>query len=311
MLIKAFSILLLILFSLSCTRHLHTVGKGPEKPNPTTVVHDKMKSVYLFWGLIPLHKEKMQIPNDENYLLISAHQPEDALLTLLSFGIFSPRTIKVLAFKNEQLDKCLLKVNDKVAAKADGKPITGKIVGTDNKSRKISILYKNIYGENKIECLPCNKAKKLTFEEYAEASQKLETEIEKYKFKIGQYASWPMNGSVEFGIVQGLDYRSHKASMALSNIYDEQLLIKVPIFELTLLSENEYLERSLSWDDIKADYQFNIGERVQWEDKKNGKSMGTILSLNNSNHSAQIEYRDSEGKLKKTNIGLLKLTRLE
>lgn len=311
MLVKALSILLLISFSLACTRHLHTVGKGPEKPNQTTAIHDKMKSVYLFWGLIPLHKENMQIPNDENYLLISAHQPEDALLTLLSFGIFSPRTIKIVAFKNEQLDKCLLKVNDKVAAKAEGKSITGMIVGADNKSRKISILYKNIYGENKIECIPCNRAKKLTFEEYAEASQKLEQEIEKYKFKIGQYASWPMNGSVEFGIVKGIDHRSHKASMALSNIYDEQLVIKVPLLELTLLSENEYLDRSLSWDAKKADYQFNVGEKVQWEDKINGKSMGTILSLNNSNHSAQIEYRDSEGKLKKSNIGLLKLSRLE
>ncbi len=117
----------------------------------TTQVHDKAKQGYLFWGLLPVNNSSANVPVHGDYQVKTCFNVEDALLSLISCGIISYRTIKVLEYRQDKIEGVDFEVGDKVIAKKNRKKILGEIVGIDAKQKKISYLHLNIYGEQKVK----------------------------------------------------------------------------------------------------------------------------------------------------------------
>lgn len=56
---------------------------------------DNAKQCYLFWGLLPLGKAKVQIPEDQPYQLRTSIRFIDGLVTCITGGIFNMQTVTV------------------------------------------------------------------------------------------------------------------------------------------------------------------------------------------------------------------------
>ncbi len=92
--------LLLLLFLPSCMVVHHSVGNAPPKKAPNTQTYSTTHHWFLFWGLIPLNrKQEIPIPSN-NYRMRSASGGVDILLTILTAGIVSGRTTKIIAYRN-------------------------------------------------------------------------------------------------------------------------------------------------------------------------------------------------------------------
>ena len=308
-----FSLTLSIVFSIisfSCITHRHTVGDGPLGSKGKVKVYDKNKQHYLFWGLISLNPNSPQLPAHGNYQVKTCFNFEDALLSLISCGIISHRTTKVLEYKKEKIPGVDFEVGDKIVANIKRQKVVGEIVGLDAKQRKISFLYSNIYGEKQVHTLKYTLLNGVSEEEYNNRKNDWESKVAKYKYKVGEYATWPMNNSTEFGVIAKLDDRTHKATIQLTNIFDEQVFFKVPYLEITIIDSIDYQSRIEDWDAVKQDYVFNVGEVVQWHYSSTKSFKCKVLSLDELNHVAEVEYKDEKGQTRVSKVGYLKLTKI-
>ena len=70
-------------------------------------------------------------------------------------------------------------------------------------------------------------------------------------------------------------------------------------------------ERLEDWEAVKQDYKFNIGESVRWEYGSEKFRDCRIITVNDSNHSAEVSYTDEKGEEKTSRAGYLKLTKMQ
>jgi len=107
------SLLFLILLSLnSCFVNRTTIGNGPIGKGES-VRYSHKKQMYLFWGLMALNQSQPQLPAECGYQLKSSFNFVDALVSGLTGGIFSMRTVKVLVFKDSPCDPKVIKEEKK------------------------------------------------------------------------------------------------------------------------------------------------------------------------------------------------------
>lgn len=66
----------------------------------STYTYAKGKQAYMFWGLLPLGRTSVATPNDGVCEIKTRHGFLDAVVSLITGGIFSMQTIKVKATKN-------------------------------------------------------------------------------------------------------------------------------------------------------------------------------------------------------------------
>lgn len=56
---------------------------------------DNAKQLYLFWGLLPIGKAKVQVPDDQPFQVRTSIRFIDGLVTTLTAGIFDMQTVTV------------------------------------------------------------------------------------------------------------------------------------------------------------------------------------------------------------------------
>jgi len=95
----AFSLLVSILLS-SCFVTRTTVGYGPMGTELRTRTFSKVKQRYVVFGLIPLNKATPQLPpQGTGYEIKTSFNFIDAIVTLVTGGIYGQRTVKILVDK--------------------------------------------------------------------------------------------------------------------------------------------------------------------------------------------------------------------
>ncbi|MDB5282075.1 MAG: hypothetical protein JWO06_1150 [Bacteroidota bacterium] len=97
----------------SCFVNRTTVGNGPVgKTETVRYSHDKQ--FYLFWGGWALNKANPHAPAECGYQVKSSFNLIDMLVTTLTGGIFSMRTVKILVYKNSTCDPAVQKMERKL-----------------------------------------------------------------------------------------------------------------------------------------------------------------------------------------------------
>jgi hypothetical protein len=79
----------------SCYTSHFTVGDGPIKDKGAQKTYDKAKQMWLFWGLISINEGQTATPSDGNYMIKTKTKFIDGIVTGLTAGIFTMRTVKV------------------------------------------------------------------------------------------------------------------------------------------------------------------------------------------------------------------------
>jgi hypothetical protein len=92
-----FVILALVMFS-SCMTTKTDVGGYKEKQG-NEYTYSKGKQMWLFWGIVPLGRTKVNTPNDGNCQVVTRFNVGDALISGLTGGILTSYSIKVKAKK--------------------------------------------------------------------------------------------------------------------------------------------------------------------------------------------------------------------
>lgn len=80
----------------SCMVNRHTVGDGPVGKKGSTLQYSKAKQPYLFWGLIALGNSNPAAPQSGNYQIKTSYNFWDGFVSMLTGGIFSMRTVRIL-----------------------------------------------------------------------------------------------------------------------------------------------------------------------------------------------------------------------
>lgn len=89
----------LLLFSSSCMTHRHSVGDGPIGTKGKTKIYSRAKQAYLFWGLMPLGRPSPSTPSHGDYQIKTGFNVGDTFLGVITFGIVTFRTIRIITFK--------------------------------------------------------------------------------------------------------------------------------------------------------------------------------------------------------------------
>ena len=95
------SIVIMLTLS-SCMATRTNVGQFREmEKSKETYTYSRGKQCYLFWGTIPLGRTKVATPQSANCQVRTYYNFYDALLSVITGGIFAMQTIKVKAIKDE------------------------------------------------------------------------------------------------------------------------------------------------------------------------------------------------------------------
>jgi len=108
--------MVLALFALtmsSCFVNRTTVGDGPVgKANTVRFSHAKQS--YLFWGLVALGQSSPPAPQECGFQVKSSFNLIDCIVTTITGGIFSMRSVKVLVTKDGKCDPAIMKIERKM-----------------------------------------------------------------------------------------------------------------------------------------------------------------------------------------------------
>lgn len=85
----------------SCYVNRTTVGDGPVGKSGGKEQYSKTKQVYLFWGGIAVGQGQPATPTAPHYQIKSSFNFWDGLISTLTAGIVSTRTVKVYTKKDK------------------------------------------------------------------------------------------------------------------------------------------------------------------------------------------------------------------
>lgn len=303
-------ILSLIILTTSCMTHRHTIGDGPVGRKGKTEVHSRAKQGYLFWGLVPLGRPDPAAPSHGNYQIKTGANIGDAILTTLTLGIVSFRTIRILVYKAEEVYDDAYQRGQKVLIKKGKDNFSGEIADLDREKGKVTVNYLNIYGEQKTSTQNVDDVSPLSDEQYTANMTAWKAEIEKYKYSSGEFATWTSQNKSLFGVIKTLDDKAHRASIEYINIFGEPKIAKVPYLDIAIIPATEHEKLSSNWNQEIAKYKFEVGEMVDWYNATTKKQMtGEIANLDDKMHVADVKYTDEKGKervVKKLYLKLIK-----
>ncbi len=85
----------------SCFVNRHTVGDGPVGRNTNVKTYSRAKQVYLFWGGLSLGQANPALPPEGvGYQIKSVFNGWDGLISGITGGLVSTRTVKIKIFKD-------------------------------------------------------------------------------------------------------------------------------------------------------------------------------------------------------------------
>lgn len=93
-----------LLLTTSCMTHRHTIGDGPVGNKGKTEIYSRAKQGYLFWGLMPLGRPNPVTPTDGNYQIKTGFNIGDTVLGVITFGIVSFRTVRIIIHKEKKVN---------------------------------------------------------------------------------------------------------------------------------------------------------------------------------------------------------------
>lgn len=97
----------------SCYVNRTTVGDGPVGKDGPTARYSHAKQLYLFWGAVSLGQSQPVIPQGCGFQVKSSFNFIDMLVSGLTGGIFSMRTVKILVYKDGPCDPKVMKMEKK------------------------------------------------------------------------------------------------------------------------------------------------------------------------------------------------------
>ena len=121
-----FCILILTTFLLSSCMTTRTSVQNYKETHGQEYRYSKAKQCYLFWGLIPLGRTIIATPEDKPCQVRTSFRFFDALCSIITGGIFSMQTIKVMT-KRSPSDQDYFNKGDTVTYKHGGKYSHGTI----------------------------------------------------------------------------------------------------------------------------------------------------------------------------------------
>jgi len=110
-----FSALLIVILSLnSCFINRQPVGYIQTGKGIETVKYTKKKQMYVLWGLMALKHPEVKTPTECGYIVKTSFNGIDAIVTILTGGIFSMRTVKIEVLKDSPCDPKIIKQERKL-----------------------------------------------------------------------------------------------------------------------------------------------------------------------------------------------------
>lgn len=218
----------------------------------------------------------------------------------------------LIKFRDMDISSVGYRIGDKVVYK-QGKELMIGIIREINAYRgKATFGYLNIYGEEKLIERKSTHLTPLSEEQYKIQLAAHIQEVERYKYDIGERATWKHQNKVMFGTVKALDDKIHKASIEYTDVFGDKKLKNIPYLDIITVDEEQYSKLSNEWNAEIAKYKFEVGEQVSWlkgEAFKNSKDLesGEVVNLNNKTHQADIKYTDDKGEEKIIKKNYLKL----
>ena len=104
------SVLFLIILSLnSCFINRTPIGGIPVGKGVEMVKYAKKKQMYVLWGLVALKHPEVKTPMDCGYIVKTSFNGVDAIVSILTGGIFSMRTVKIEVLKDSPCDPKIMK----------------------------------------------------------------------------------------------------------------------------------------------------------------------------------------------------------
>jgi hypothetical protein len=115
--VQLFILAVLMLSLNSCFVNRTTIGYGPEGKDRQAVKFSKTKQMYVLWGLMALKKKHVELPVECGYQIRTSFNVVDAIVSVLTAGIFSMRTEKILVLRDSQCDPAIRKLENKLQRK--------------------------------------------------------------------------------------------------------------------------------------------------------------------------------------------------
>lgn len=288
--------------------HRHTVGDGPVGTKGKTEIHSRAKQAYIFWGLVPLGRPQPAVPSHGNYQIKTGSNVGDAFLGVLTFGIVSFRTIRIVVHKEQKVFEEGYQKGGKISIQKGKESFVGEIIELDTDKGRVRFQYLNIYGETETEERSVGDVATLTDEQYTNRLSAWKAEIEKYKYNIGEYATWVQQKETKFGVILELNDKSHKATIESLDIYGDKKTKDEPYLDVTIIDATQYAKLLEDWNKEVAKYKFEVGEKVSFN--QNGATVqAEIISVNAETHQAEIKYtneKSEEKTIKKSVLDLKK-----
>jgi len=186
-------------------------------------------------------------------------------------------------------------------------PFVGIIKELDKDKGNVKIDYLNIYGESNLITKKVTDIIPLTTTEYEQKLAAWKLEIQKYKYTVGQYATWIQQKELQFGAITKLNDKPHKASIEYLDIYGEKKTKEVPYLEVSIIDANGYQSKLDAWNQEVAKYKFSVGEMVSWSGKGSVIVKGEVVALDDKTHQAEVKYMNEKEEEKVIKKGYLKL----
>ena len=111
-----FTMLVLTLSLNSCFVNRTTVGNGP-MGKIESVKYAKDKQMYLFWGAWAINKANPHTPAECGFQVKTSFNFIDMLVSTITVGIFSMRTVKILVYKDSPCDPAVQRIERKLEKK--------------------------------------------------------------------------------------------------------------------------------------------------------------------------------------------------
>jgi hypothetical protein len=185
----------------------------------------------------------------------------------------------------------------------------GVVKALDKDKGNVKIDYLNIYGEPNLITKKVTDIIPLTAAEYEQKLANWKLEIQKYKYTVGQYATWVQQKELQFGTITKLDDKPHKASIEYLDIYGEKKTKEVPYLEVTIIDTNDYQTKLDAWNVEVSKYKFSVGEMVSWSGKGSVMVEGEVVGLDDKTHQAEVKFMNEKEEEKVVKKGYLKLVK--
>ncbi len=224
--------------------------------------------------------------------------------------------VDLIRFKGLDVSRGGVSIDSKVSFIQGNQVNYGIVVELQSSNGEASVMYFDIFEEEKVKKLAYTDLTPLSDEIYLEKQEEFKKEVEKYKFNIGDKVIWTDNKMSAFGEVMSLDHNYHKASIKYINTFGEEIITKVSYLDLNSITEEDFIAKLNSKNEEVEQHTFEMGQKVTWIKSdffgQNPKQIsGEIIELNDTYHKASVKYIDENKEEKIEKVSYVDLSKIK